>query len=505
MHAAFYAGMASLAVRAAWESLLLAAFLTIVVRCIPGLSPKAAFRLWSIGFLLSVLLPLCPGSVHGAALSLVHRVSGDAVLGGGAAPMQAVGQGVSRHAVFLHLAPAWGIAICGLWVATAAFALFRLSYGAWSLGRLVRNASAAPEFIQRMYDQWVAVDAATAGDRAARARLLVTDGLAAPSACGLFGPSILLPRGLAEDLSEEELESVLRHEAAHLRRWDDWSTVAVRLVRALLPCAVALPYIERRMGRAREMACDDAALRRCSAEPGHAVRYAACLARLAEKNMHQPWRGLAPGLGGEGSQLAARVGHILRSGEVFVRPGRFRVAAAVCAALGVATALLSAPAFCSFSAETPAPEVAALAQQPIALPQLTAPTVSATLPVAHVHSARWRVPAMGGSSAGSAAVHAEAAEQEAALRSNPSGTPVPAQAKFASDSAPGKRAIIAGTSAGKSAVTNAMNVSPQAVFVFWTSSQDALGNWSQNSLVLWIANPAGASAHSRSPIVLFNI
>jgi beta-lactamase regulating signal transducer with metallopeptidase domain len=497
MHAAFYAGMASIAVRAAWESLLLAAFLTIVVRCMPGLSPKAAFRLWGVGFLLSVLLPLCPSSLHGAALSLVHRVSGDAVRAGGAAPMQAAAQGATRHAVFLHLSPAWAIAICALWATAALFALFRLSYGAWSLSRLVRNASPAPECIQHTYDQWIAAEAPNTGDRAARARLLVTEGLAAPSACGLFGPSILLPMGLAEDLSEEELESVLRHEAAHLRRWDDWSTVAIRLVRALLPCAVALSSIERRMSRAREMACDDAALRRCSAEPGHAVRYAACLARLAEKNMRQPWRGLAPGLGGEGSQLAARVGHILRSGEVFVRPGRLRVAAAVWAGLGMAAALLSAPAFCSFNAEAPAPEVAALARRPVALPQLTAPAVLATLPAARVHATRWRVPVLERTSAGSTPVHAQTHAEDAELRSDALDTPVRAQAKLASASATVKSAF--------SAVPSAMTSSPQAVFVFWTSSQDALGNWSQNSLVLWIANPADASAHSRSHIVLLNI
>ena len=433
--------LATVAVRSVWESLVIAGFLSVLLRWMPGLSPKASYRAWGAGFALAALLPLCgPGAISETAYGAVHAFS--------ALPSAAM----VAHRAFpaFSLSPAWAAGLCALWAGASAVALVRLGAGVWSLWRLLRTASAAPPAVQAMYRELV-----RDGGRGSNARLLVADGVAAPCACGVFGPCIVLPRGLVESLSLEEMEGVLRHEAAHLRRWDDWLTVLARCVRAVLPLAAAMPYLERRMARAREMACDDAAL--CPGVSRHISRrdYAACLARLAESAGSQTWRRLAPGLGGEGSQLAARVGHILRDGEPVRGPGRVRLAAAGCAGVLLCLALLGTPALLSFSSRA---ETARVAE-----PKLASPPDAAMLPMETIRAARWRVPV----------AH--------------SRRPAPALA-------------VAATRRSSEAHPH-VEAETQAVLVLWTESQD----FSEGNLILLVAHPQGSPAAGWPDMFLLKI
>ena len=68
------------------------------------------------------------------------------------------------------------------------------------------------------------------------------------------------------------------HEGEHLRRRDDWTNLLQKICLVLFPLNPALVWMERRLGREREMACDDGVV-----SVTHAPRaYAACLASLAE-------------------------------------------------------------------------------------------------------------------------------------------------------------------------------------------------------------------------------
>ena len=74
---------------------------------------------------------------------------------------------------------------------------------------------------------------------------------------GFLHPAILIPQTLLDTLSNAELEHVVLHELAHLRRRDDWTNLAQKLIVAILPIQPALYWIGRRMSIEREMACDD--------------------------------------------------------------------------------------------------------------------------------------------------------------------------------------------------------------------------------------------------------
>src|SRR5260370_42459401 len=66
---------------------------------------------------------------------------------------------------------------------------------------------------------------------------------------------------------------------AHLRRWDDWSNLTQKIVKAIFFFHPAVWWIERCLALEREMACDDLVVAH-TANPG---AYAASLVSLAEK------------------------------------------------------------------------------------------------------------------------------------------------------------------------------------------------------------------------------
>jgi beta-lactamase regulating signal transducer with metallopeptidase domain len=138
-------------------------------------------------------------------------------------------------------------------------------------------------------------------------QLLVSSHIAAPMSLGFLNPAILIPRALLDTLSDSELEHVVLHELAHLRRRDDWTGLAHKLVEAILPIQPAVYWIGHRMSIEREMACDDWVI----AATGTAKPYAASLTKVAELTQWERAGTLAAGATGNRSQLFSRIHHML--------------------------------------------------------------------------------------------------------------------------------------------------------------------------------------------------
>src|SRR5262249_54558825 len=64
-------------------------------------------------------------------------------------------------------------------------------------------------------------------------RILTSASARVPSAIGFFHPAIVLPSWAIHELSTEELNAIVLHESAHLQRWDDWTNLAQKAIRAL--------------------------------------------------------------------------------------------------------------------------------------------------------------------------------------------------------------------------------------------------------------------------------
>ncbi len=97
------------------------------------------------------------------------------------------------------------------------------------------------------------------GDRR-RVKLCVSSDVAVPAAVGFFRPAIVFPAELLPQLSAEEIKVILLHELAHLHRWDNWTNLGQKIVKAVFFFHPAVWWIENRLALEREMACDDIVL-----------------------------------------------------------------------------------------------------------------------------------------------------------------------------------------------------------------------------------------------------
>ena len=124
-------------------------------------------------------------------------------------------------------------------------------------------------------------------------RIVESESVSSPVIWGIFRPMLILPSGISSLLSAGELEWVLLHELAHVRRRD----LVVRCFQCLVTIVhFANPAIwiaNRMINRLREYACDDMASafgNGSQVESGEAflgvMRYAASIQHRSEINLH---------------------------------------------------------------------------------------------------------------------------------------------------------------------------------------------------------------------------
>ncbi len=99
-----------------------------------------------------------------------------------------------------------------------------------------------------------------------------------PATIGWLRPVILLPAGCLTGLSPSQLDAILAHELAHIRRHDYLVNLLQCAVETLLFYHPAVWWASGRIREAREFCCDDLAVAAC----GNRVAYARALATLEE-------------------------------------------------------------------------------------------------------------------------------------------------------------------------------------------------------------------------------
>lgn len=112
-------------------------------------------------------------------------------------------------------------------------------------------------------------------------RLLQSALVEVPTVIGWLRPVILIPAGCLSGLTPQQLESILAHELAHVRRHDYLVNVLQSAVETLLFYHPAVWWVSRRIREERENCCDDLAVKIC----GDRVAYARALATLEESRL----------------------------------------------------------------------------------------------------------------------------------------------------------------------------------------------------------------------------
>jgi len=172
--------------------------------------------------------------------------------------------------------------------------------------------------------------------------------LQTPAAVGWFRPVIFLPLSAITGLSPGQLDAVITHELAHIKRLDSFVNLFQIAVETLLFYHPAVWWLSKRIRAERENCCDDVALSVC-ADP---AAYARALASMAE------WQ-IAPALAMavNRSPLAARVARIL--GAAKLQAG-IRGASLAASALCLTASLVAGHALFGSHREASAPPASAV-------------------------------------------------------------------------------------------------------------------------------------------------
>src|SRR4051812_2757888 len=110
-------------------------------------------------------------------------------------------------------------------------------------------------------------------------RLLATDRVDCPSVIGWLRPVILAPVGVLSGLAPQQVEALLAHELAHVRRHDYLVNVLQGIAETLLFYHPAVWWISNQIRAEREHCCDDLAVE----VSGDVLVYARALAALESR------------------------------------------------------------------------------------------------------------------------------------------------------------------------------------------------------------------------------
>lgn len=332
-------GAGSTLITSIWQGAVIVFGLEIASRMLSRISAAHRFALWAAGFGIAAGLPLLP---------LIH-------FGTSAAGAASAVASVPAHA-WLQIDARWGLAIAGLWALASALRATDLLVHSIRLRRLWKTAR--PIAVSER------LSAALKTVRDGRVAVCTTDKLDRPSVIGFWSPRILIPDWLISRLTAGELEQIVLHETQHLQRRDDWTNLVQKLALVVFPLNPALAWLEHRLCREREMACDEGVVRITNAPRA----YAACLASLAERGMERRAEALSLGAWHKRSELVHRVHGILLRKSGMSRTAAATLLAGIGCALVVATVEMArAPELVAF-----VPEQKALAMTPERQQQMAA-------------------------------------------------------------------------------------------------------------------------------------
>lgn len=168
-------------------------------------------------------------------------------------------------------------------------------------------------------------------------RLLVSAAVEVPSVLGSLRPVILLPASTLTGLTPMQIEMVLAHELAHIRRHDFLINLLQAFVETLMFYHPAVWWMSSRVRVERENCCDDLAVAVC----GDPVQYARALTRLEELRGND----LSIAVAADGGSLLDRIRRIAAGrAESTGTSSRWAAAVAMLLILGIAMIVPSFPA-----------------------------------------------------------------------------------------------------------------------------------------------------------------
>jgi beta-lactamase regulating signal transducer with metallopeptidase domain len=205
-----------------------------------------------------------------------------------------------------------------------------------------------------------------------------------PAVFGWWRPVVVLPLSALAGLSPWQIEAIIAHELAHVKRWDLLVNAFQIATETLLFYHPAVWWVNRIIRNEREHCCDDIAVQLC----GNAHDYARALAQLEESRSTSVWA-----MAANGGVLTSRIGRLLGLNRAArtISAGGLAVIGGLCIA-GVLMAGTTVAQLQGAVAQTSVPAPSAT----VAAPSVTAPVLSARIASQvswsrHLHLARLEI------------------------------------------------------------------------------------------------------------------
>ncbi len=249
-----------------WQGTLVACLLSITLSILRTRSANARYIASCGAMTLMAVMPAITAWLlypHAGTLPLPSPIA----MGTAAAVYAARVAGVAQPLTWVAFLRQWTVPVWSLGVFV--FAL-RLVAGYGHVAMLRRRGLAADGQIE------ATVSMLARRMKIARVRVLISAVAESPSVVGWLRPVILLPAATLAGLEPEQLEAVLAHEIAHIRRHDYLINLVQTLVETLLFYHPAVWWASACIRHERELCCDDSAVAAC----GNAMLYARALTRL---------------------------------------------------------------------------------------------------------------------------------------------------------------------------------------------------------------------------------
>ena len=297
-----------------WLALAGTAATWVALRFAPRMNAATRHLIWWSVLAAIVVLTALQGPRSSAPVSSAFRTA-SAVLttvaptGRPLMPATSAPRPAAEPPAAVQLRAGWlPLAFLALWSVVCLFQLCRIAWSFRFLRELRARCRPAPAALAQRFEAWRAH-----GEVERPVVLLVSSEIVSPMATGFLRPAVILPEALLQRFEAADLDHVLLHELAHIRRRDDWTNLASRIAAAGLGLHPAAVWVLRRIAREREIACDDWVV----SMTGAARPYAASLARLFEVCGQRRRMQLAAGMAEHRSQLGDRIETLLHRGRRF--------------------------------------------------------------------------------------------------------------------------------------------------------------------------------------------
>lgn len=304
-----------------WQGILVAFLLWMALFLLRKRSPNVRYAASCAALAMLALLPAITAYVAYTEPATPAALANSAR---GAAPSHSVGVRIDATApAWLEAAESWALPV---WALGVLLFSMRAVWGWRQVSRMRRRGTRADAPLR---DNVARLAARLGISRAVR--VLITTATESPSVVGWIRPVILLPAASLMGLTPEQLEAVLAHELAHIRRFDHLVNGLQIAIETLLFYHPAVWWTSSRIRHERELCCDDLAVRSC----GDVLCYARALTKLERLRAMTP----AAALGSTGGAMLYRIQRLL--GSTNQQAGPSKLPGLVTLALGVACLLIN--------------------------------------------------------------------------------------------------------------------------------------------------------------------